>query len=184
MRNEDLTRLHAEQEVLRAERSAHAEQQAQLAQTEQEACSVLKAQLERQLEQQREQHARQVAQLRDELSELNSSQASTRDELQRVRVAADRAAAELERVRLESAERAALLDRQALLLEQHEAARRDLRGLEDTVARELHTLHQLRKIFMAELQTRIKRVRLPFALQRWLELSSTPLAALCAAHVL
>lgn len=100
-----------------------------------------------------------MAQLRDELSELNSALGSTRDDLQSVRVAADRSSAELERVRLESAERAALLERQALLLEQHEAARRDLRGLEDTVARELHSLHHLRKIFMAELQTRIKRVR-------------------------
>lgn len=36
-------------------------------------------------------------------------------------------------------------------------ARKDLKGLEDTVAKELQTLHNLRKLFVQDLQTRIKK---------------------------
>jgi len=36
-------------------------------------------------------------------------------------------------------------------------ARKDLKGLEDTVAKELQTLHNLRKLFVQDLQARIKK---------------------------
>lgn len=36
-------------------------------------------------------------------------------------------------------------------------ARKDLKGLEDTVAKELQTLHNLRKLFVQDLQVRIKK---------------------------
>ena len=100
-----------------------------------------------------------MSSLRDELGAQKSSISSLRDEVQRLRLAHERSQQEADRLRTESEARSEELKRQAILIEQQEQAKRDLRGLEETVARELHTLHQLRKLFVQELQLRVKKVQ-------------------------
>lgn len=63
-----------------------------------------------------------------------------------------------ERLKQEEQDKSAKLQELILTNERREQARKDLKGLEDTVAKELQTLHNLRKLFVQDLQARIKKV--------------------------
>ena len=79
---------------------------------------------------------------------------------QKLSVAQEKLNHDCDRLRSDEAEKTARLQEVTLQLERREQAQQDLKGLEETVAKELQTLHNLRKLFVQDLQNRVKKVSL------------------------
>ena len=104
-----------------------------------------------------EQLKKQMKELRDE-NELAQSRAhQLQDENHNVKLAHDKLQADYERVRRDEADKSARLHELIAQQEMREQAKQDLKGLEETVAKELQTLHNLRKLFVQDLQARLKK---------------------------
>ncbi|XP_076168433.1 kinesin heavy chain isoform X1 [Ptiloglossa arizonensis] len=124
---------------------------------EKEAATKMRVALEEQMDQLRDAHQKQVAALRDELSEKQELISELKDLNQKFTLAHQQMQADYERLKQEEANKSIKLQELILLNERREQARKDLKGLEETVAKELQTLHNLRKLFVQDLQTRIKK---------------------------
>ncbi|NWU67936.1 KIF5C protein, partial [Pterocles burchelli] len=98
----------------------------------------MKKALEQQMESHREAHQKQLSRLRDEIEEKQKIIDEIREYVHSLHC---------------------FLHSYPLLLlnDKREQAREDLKGLEETVARELQTLHNLRKLFVQDLTTRVKK---------------------------
>uniref|UniRef100_A0AAX7SX16 Kinesin-like protein n=1 Tax=Astatotilapia calliptera TaxID=8154 RepID=A0AAX7SX16_ASTCA len=108
--------------------------------------------LEEQLENHREAHQKQLSRLRDEIED---KQRMLDDLNQGLLLEQERLMSDYYKLQAEEQEKNAKLER--LLNEQREQAREDLKGLEETVAKELQTLHNLRKLFVQDLTARVKK---------------------------
>ncbi|XP_062248478.1 kinesin family member 5Aa isoform X1 [Platichthys flesus] len=102
-------------------------------------------------------HHQQLTRLRDEINEkqrvideLNDRNSKMELELAQVR-------ADFERLKSQDNSKSERLEELSFLHERHEQTKQDLRGLEETVARELQTLHNLRKLFVQDLTSRVKK---------------------------
>uniref|UniRef100_A0A8C9TSS4 Kinesin-like protein n=1 Tax=Scleropages formosus TaxID=113540 RepID=A0A8C9TSS4_SCLFO len=100
--------------------------------------SCLCTAVERQIQSHREAHQKQICNLRDELDKKEKLITELQD------------APALTATRLTFSLCRVMQDRR-------EQARQDLKGLEETVAKELQTLHNLRKLFVQDLATRVKK---------------------------
>ena len=56
----------------------------------------------------------------------------------------------------DESEKSKKLSELQMVSDRREQAKQDLKGLEETVAKELQTLHNLRKLFVQDLQSRVK----------------------------
>ncbi|XP_069735089.1 kinesin heavy chain isoform X2 [Phaenicophaeus curvirostris] len=113
--------------------------------------------LQLQLESQREAQQKQLGRLRDEVNERQKIIDELRDLNQKLELELEKLRAEHEALRGEERAKAARLQELTLLYERHEQSKQDLKGLEETVARELQTLHNLRKLFVQDVTTRVKK---------------------------
>jgi len=117
----------------------------------------MKEALEEQLSQHREQHQKQVAQLRNEIMEKQTAMEELRDANQELTLASEALQRDHDKLKEEEQEKSRRLQEMITLNERREQARQDLKGLEETVAKELQTLHNLRKLFVQDLQSRVKK---------------------------
>merc|ERR1712235_225399 len=89
--------------------------------------------------------------LQEEITQLNAklqmNAVASEEQLQR----------DYEKLKEEEQEKSRRLQELIQLNERREQARQDLKGLEETVAKELQTLHNLRKLFVQDLQNRVKK---------------------------
>ncbi|XP_037618397.1 kinesin heavy chain-like [Sebastes umbrosus] len=117
----------------------------------------IKKTLEEQLENHREAHQKQLSRLRDEIEDKQRMLDELTDLNQGLLLERERLMLDYDKLKAEEQEKDAKLEKLIMLNEQREQAREDLKGLEETVAKELQTLHNLRKLFVQDLTTRVKK---------------------------
>lgn len=78
---------------------------------------------------------------------------------QKISLAQEKLQTDYDKLKAEEAEKSAKLAELSLQIDRREQAKQDLKGLEETVAKELQTLNNLRKLFVQDLQSRVKKVR-------------------------
>ncbi|XP_023717157.1 kinesin heavy chain isoform X2 [Cryptotermes secundus] len=153
---EDVDALREECAKLKAAEQVHAVSSKEKAE-EKEQANKMRVALEVQMDQLRDAHQKQVAALRDEIMEKQASISELKDLNQKYTLAHQQMQQDYERLKQEENDKSNKLQELILTNERREQARKDLKGLEDTVAKELQTLHNLRKLFVQDLQARIKK---------------------------
>ncbi|XP_007454610.1 PREDICTED: kinesin heavy chain isoform 5C isoform X2 [Lipotes vexillifer] len=117
----------------------------------------MKKALEQQMESHREAHQKQLSRLRDEIEEKQKIIDEIRDLNQKLQLQQEKLSSDYSKLKIEDQEREMKLEKLLLLNDKREQAREDLKGLEETVSRELQTLHNLRKLFVQDLTARVKK---------------------------
>ncbi|XP_056462509.1 kinesin heavy chain [Gadus chalcogrammus] len=113
--------------------------------------------LEQQMEVRRRAHSKQLGRLRDEINEKQKTIDELTDRNQRQHLELEQLHGDYEHLRGRERHNSRRLEELIFLHERHEQSKQDLKGLEDTVAHELQTLHNLRRLFVQDLTTRVKR---------------------------
>ncbi|XP_036838230.1 kinesin heavy chain [Oncorhynchus mykiss] len=150
---EELAKMHAQEKM----------HEVSVVDTEKEHVSRLEGEeevkktLEQQMEAHREAHQKQLARLRDEIDVKQRTLDELTDLNQGLMLEQRRLMSDHEKLKVEEQEKDMKLQKLVIFNEQREQARQDLKGLEETVAKELQTLHNLRRLFVQDLTTRVKK---------------------------
>ncbi|MBN3296142.1 KIF5A protein, partial [Amia calva] len=147
--SEELARLQAQETVQDVTRKEN--------QKDIEESDDVKSALELQMETHRETHHKQLGRLRDEINEKQKVIDDLTDRNQKLQLELDQLRSEFEKLKSQEHDKSLQLEELTFLHERHEQSKQDLKGLEETVARELQTLHNLRKLFVQDLTTRVKK---------------------------
>lgn len=122
---------------------------------EKQRAEELRSMFDSQMDELREAHTKQVSELRDEIVAKQHEMNEMKDVHQKLLLAHQQMTVDYDKLKQEEAEKSNKLQDIILTNERREQARKDLKGLEDTVAKELQTLHNLRKLFVQDLQVGI-----------------------------
>ena len=153
---EDCDRLRVECSKLRAAEEMHLVSSKEK-EIEKDSAEKMKFALEEQIEKHREAHTKQLSTLRDEISEKQKLIDELKDEHQMISLALEKLTQDHEKLKSSEHEKSLKLQELTALSDKREQARQDLKGLEETVAKELETLSNLRRMFVADLQSRVKK---------------------------
>uniref|UniRef100_A0A3P9HK60 Kinesin-like protein n=1 Tax=Oryzias latipes TaxID=8090 RepID=A0A3P9HK60_ORYLA len=110
-----------------------------------------------QVESHRGLHHKQLARLRDEINEKQRVIDELTDRNSKLELELAQVRADFEHLKSQDSTKTERLEELSFLHERHEQTKQDLKGLEETVARELQTLHNLRKLFVQDLTSRVKK---------------------------
>ncbi|CAF1927639.1 unnamed protein product [Rotaria magnacalcarata] len=119
--------------------------------------SDIQKEITQQMEQISEQHQKQLTTLRDEIRTKETQMETLKDSLQKLQLSYEKLSGDYEKLKKEETDKSSRLQEMSLQQERREQAKQDLKGLEETVAKELQTLHNLRKLFVQDLQARLKK---------------------------
>ncbi|XP_016358337.1 kinesin family member 5Aa isoform X2 [Sinocyclocheilus anshuiensis] len=99
----------------------------------------------------------QLSHLRDEINEKQRLIDDLTDKNQALELELAHVRSSLSNLKLQDDTKSACLEQLSFQQERNEQSKQDLKRLEETVARELQTLHNLRKLFVQDLTTRVKK---------------------------
>uniref|UniRef100_A0A8C0UVX5 Kinesin-like protein n=1 Tax=Cyanistes caeruleus TaxID=156563 RepID=A0A8C0UVX5_CYACU len=143
--NEELVQLRAQEKVHEMEKEHLNKVQT---------ANEVKQAVEQQIQSHRETHQKQISSLRDE---VDAKEKLITDQNQKMMLEQERLRVEHEKLKATDQEKSRKLHELTVMQDRREQARQDLKGLEETVAKELQTLHNLRKLFVQDLATRVKK---------------------------
>lgn len=124
---------------------------------EKDSAEQIKAALETQIEKHREAHQKQLSELRDEIAAKEAAIEQLKDANQKFVLAQEKNQIDLDKLREEVAQKTAKLNELTLMSDRREQAHEDLKGLQETVMRELQTLNRLRKMYVRDILTCVKK---------------------------
>ncbi|KAM7072462.1 PREDICTED: kinesin-1 heavy chain [Sturnus vulgaris] len=146
--NEELVQLRAQEKVHEMEKEHLNKVQT---------ANEVKQAVEQQIQSHRETHQKQISSLRDEVDAKEKLITELQDQNQKMMLEQERLRVEHEKLKVTDQEKSRKLHELTVMQDRREQARQDLKGLEETVAKELQTLHNLRKLFVQDLATRVKK---------------------------
>lgn len=150
--NEEIAKLKAKAQMHALALKDKEEEHAGLLHT----AGEIQSALEKQMISHREAHQKQLSTLRDEIELQQATIASIKETNQKQGLERDHLMLENEALKRELEEKSSRLAEMSIQAEKREQAKKDLKGLEETVHKELATLYRLRQLFVKDLQARLK----------------------------